>query len=217
MWYTSDTMCYSSTASFVAGAALSAAGVVTIKKSRTKNETVFAMIPLLFGAQQIIEGVVWLSFKNSWVFLNQVATYSYLTFAYILWPVIIPVSVGLVESDPERKKIIYTLQLVGALVSVYLLYFILTNPVSSRVINESIAYTAPQHFGVLLVGVYIFVICASCLFSSNKVINIFGVLAALSFSVTYYFYTTSFISVWCFFAAILSGIVYWYFRHNEHA
>ena len=38
--------------------------------------------------------------------------------------------------------------------------------------------------------------------------KVFGALALLSFGVAYYFYTTWFISVWCFFAAVLSVVIY---------
>ena len=38
-----------------------------------------------------------------------------------------------------------------------------------------------------------------------------GDTALLSFGAVYYFYATWFISVWCFFAALLSGIVYLHF------
>ena len=49
-------MCFSATASFTVGVVLSVIGVVTIKMTRRKEEIPFAMIPLLFGIQQFIEG-----------------------------------------------------------------------------------------------------------------------------------------------------------------
>lgn len=59
---------------------------------------------------------------------------------------------------------------------------------------------------------YLMATCASFLFSSHKIMNILGVFVAVSFAITYYFYTASYVSVWCFFAAILSVVVYLYFR-----
>jgi len=44
-------MCFSATASFVAGSALSAVGVATVKKAKRKTEIPFALIPLLFGVR----------------------------------------------------------------------------------------------------------------------------------------------------------------------
>jgi branched-subunit amino acid permease len=56
-------MCLSATASFIAGVSLSVLGVATVKKAERKAEIPFAMIPLLFGTQQIVEGMLWLSFR----------------------------------------------------------------------------------------------------------------------------------------------------------
>jgi hypothetical protein len=42
-------------------------------------------------------------------------------------------------------------------------------------------------------------------------VKVFGVLALLSFAAAYFFYAIWFISVWCFFAALLSAVVYLHF------
>lgn len=205
-------MCFSATASFVAGTALSAVGVVTLKKANTNRQLPFASIPLLFGVQQFIEGFVWLSFQYGTTFINQFSTYAYLGFAYVLWPSFVPFAVCLLESDPTRKRILYAFQALGIGISLYLLYFTIRYPMISRVANESIAYTMPPNAGMLVVGLYTLAVGASCLFSSSKIINFFGILTILFLGTTYYFYTASYVSVWCFSAAILSVAVYLYFR-----
>ena len=50
-------MCFSATASFVAEFSLSAVGLVALRKTTRKTEVRFALIPLWFGVQQIIEAV----------------------------------------------------------------------------------------------------------------------------------------------------------------
>lgn len=57
-------MCFSASASFIAGAALTATGVATLQMTARKAEIPFATIPLLFGLQQITEGLIWLSFRT---------------------------------------------------------------------------------------------------------------------------------------------------------
>ena len=49
-------MCFSAPASFIAGTALSVIGVAALKRTESKSEIPFALIPLLFGIQQLIEG-----------------------------------------------------------------------------------------------------------------------------------------------------------------
>jgi hypothetical protein len=62
-------------ASFIAGASLSAVGVVTLKKAETKAELPFAMIPMLFGIQQLTEGIIWLTFRYNAPLLKETTTY----------------------------------------------------------------------------------------------------------------------------------------------
>ena len=205
-------MCFSATASFVAGAALSAAGVVILSEAKTKKDLPIASIPLLFGVQQIIEGGVWLSFQYGFSFLNQIATYSFVFFGYVVWPILVPFSVGLLETDILRKKILHVFQFVGTTIGLYLLYFIVQNPITSQIINKSIAYSMPEKHGLLLVGMYVSATCVSCLFSSHRIINLLGGLAILSLAIAYYFFNASYVSVWCFLAAILSIVVYLYFK-----
>lgn len=208
-------MCFSAEASFVVGVALSGAGIATIKKVKIKKELPFAMIPFLFGIQQIVEGVLWLSFQYGLPLLNHIATFVFMGFAYVFWPIYVPFSIGLLESDPDRKKILHIIQCIGLAVALYLLFFILNNPAISQVVNKSIIYTMPAQYGVLLVGMYLVATCVSCLFSSHRIINIFGVLIGISFALTYYFYTASYVSVWCFFSAVLSVVVYVYLLNSK--
>lgn len=49
--------------------------------------------------------------------------------------------------------------------------------------------------------------CISPMVSSHPAVNGFGAAALLSFIASYLLYETWFISVWCFFAALLSAIV----------
>lgn len=208
-------MCFSATASFVAGAALSATGAVTIKKTRNKRDIPFAAIPLLFGVQQGIEGLVWLSFKYGMPVLNQISSYAFMLFAYVLWPSFVPFAIRSLEVDPHRKQILAVFQGLGMGVSLYLLYFIVSHPVVSHIVNKSIVYPMPTEYGPLIMGLYLLATCVSCFFSSSKIINILGTLIAVSFGAAYYFYTASFASTWCFFSAVLSLAIYWYFKSTK--
>jgi hypothetical protein len=46
-------------------------------------------------------------------------------------------------------------------------------------------------------------------------VRIFGALITFSLAITYFFYSAWFISVWCFFAALLSGSVFLHFRGRQ--
>jgi len=208
-------MCFSATASFVAGGALSAAGVLTATKAKTKKELPFAMVPLLFGIQQLAEGFVWVSLSSHAATLNLVATYIFSLFAFVVWPIYVPFAVGLLETVQWRKKAIYVFQAAGLAVGVYLLYSHTLSLVTSEIVSKHVVYNNSHFYGLTVMLLYFGATIVSCLFSSKRIINVFGVLAFLFALIAYWFYTSAFVSVWCFFAAVLSLIVYWYFRSDS--
>lgn len=207
-------MCFSASASFIAGGILSAVGVVTIKKTEKKSEIPFASIPLLFGIQQIIEGVIWLTFHNHAPELNIAMTFIYSVFSHVLWPIFVPFSILLLEPVRWRKKVMFTLWIGGTVVGLYLFYNLFAFPITSRVEDHHIVYFSPHFFIYTVMGIYVAATCVSSMFSSHRIIKFFGVMALVAFTISYLFYKIYLVSVWCFFAAILSIIIYGYFRNK---
>jgi hypothetical protein len=209
-------MCFSAGASFLAGGTLSVIGGATLKKTKTLQEKPFASIPLLFGVQQAIEGMLWLAFQYNLLLLQSVTTFLFSFFAYAFWPAFIPFAVRLLETDNHRKKALSVFLTVGSAVSLYLLYYIIRYPVTSEIMHHSIAYTQTVPFGTQMFWVYAIAGVGSCFISSHRPINLFGVLLFFSIVISYHFYSMNFVSVWCFFAAILSGVIYFFFA-SKHA
>ncbi len=208
-------MCFSAAASFAAGGALGVVGGLTIAQVKKKTELPFASIPLLFGIQQAIEGAVWVSFGSPVV--NTVATYAYSMFSHVLWPIFVPVSILLMETEPIRKKILSLFSFLGLAVGGYLLYFIIADPVTAHIVNNSIAYHSPHLYVYLVMALYLVATCGSCFVSSHRTINLFGAVLLVSFAVAAWFFTETFFSVWCFFAAILSVIIYVHFIRKRRS
>lgn len=206
-------MCFTPTVSFVAGGAIGAIGILTLKKARTKSELPLASIPLLFAAQQLTEGVLWLSFD--YPMLLAVTTYIYSLFSHVLWPFFIPLSIFLIEKNSLRKKFLSFFLVIGILVALYQLFFVITDPVTAQITNNSIQYNYHHHYPELTMILYFIAVTAGCLFSSKKILQLLGVAIGVSFFVAWWAYSATFFSVWCFFAAILSVIIYWYFWDRE--
>lgn len=203
-------MCFSATASFAAGTVLSAIGVATVARAERKSDKVFAAIPLFFGIQQLTEGVIWLSFGSPQVL--GAMTFVFLLFSHVIWPTLIPLAVFLMERGPWRRRVLAVCIAVGAVVSAYFLYYLLKEQVRPEVLNKCIAYVSPHFSKIFVLSPYTVATCASCLVSSHRFVNLFGVVVFLSALVAYQFYEIAFISVWCFFAAILSLVIYAHFR-----
>jgi hypothetical protein len=204
-------MCFSATASFTAGAVLSVMGVATLRLTRRKAEIPFAAIPMLFGIQQIVEGLLWLSFRFGTPQLTVVTTYLFSIFSHVLWPIFVPFSIGLLETVPWRRKAIWGFQAVGLLVGLYLLYMLIDFPVTA-VAAKNIVYVSPHFYKVPVMLLYLAATCVGCFFSSDATIRLFGALALALFVLAYGFFTIALFSVWCFFAAVLSSIIYVHFR-----
>jgi len=180
-----------------------------------RAEIPFAMIPLLFGLQQITEGLIWLSFRSPTPWHNAIPTLVYSLFSHVLWPIFVPFAVGLLEPVSWRRKALAACQIAGAGGGLYLLYFIIQFPVTSRVLGKHIVYESPHFYIVAVMFFYLIATCVSSLLSSRRIIQVFGASSLVAFVAAYIIHVATFVSVWCFFAAVLSFIVYFYFRHER--
>ncbi len=204
-------MCFSPTASFTAGTTLAVVGVLTLRKSRGARELPLALVPLLFGLQQITEGAVWVSLGRDLPVLQTWATYLYSMFSHVVWPILIPFAILLVEPRIWRRRVLSAFVVLGLSVGLYLLFFIVRFPVTARVRGDSVAYDSPHFYlAAVLVG-YLTATCISGLFSSHWCIKVFGVLAFVLAVVAAVVSIKTFVSVWCFYAAVLSLLVYVHF------
>ena len=212
-------MCFSATASFSASAVLLGLGTLTLKSARRPRELPFAAIPLLFAIQQLSEGVIWLTFSYGAPQVNAVMTHVYSFFSHVLWPVYVPVAVLLIEPPGRRRRALVVFVAAGVAVGAYLLYILVAYPVVSRPTAQHIEYVSPHFYAAAVMTLYLMSITFSLFLSTHRTVKIFGVLALSSFAAAYFFYATWFISVWCFFAAVLSAVVYLHFvlrsaKHN---
>lgn len=211
-------MCFSATASFSAGAVLLGIGTLTVRSALATGQRRalwFAAIPVLFAVQQLIEGVIWLTFTEEAARLNAVMTHVYSFFSHVLWPVYVPVAVLLMEPAAWRRRALIAFVAAGAAVGAYLLYVLVAFPVVARPTGQHIEYDSPHFFAAVTMTLYLLSTAFSPLLSTHRMVGVFGVLALLSFGAAYAFYATWFISVWCFFAALLSVVVYLHFGVRE--
>ncbi len=203
-------MCFSATASFTASAVLSAAGVASIKKAPRKRDQFIAAIPLLFGIQQFFEGMIWMFPDHPSYSMFFVV--GFLFFAAVVWPFYIPLAVWSHEPDPERKKSLRVLVVVGAIGALYMFTLGILQPVTLSFYDQSVHYSIPDPIGVWGILMYIMVIICSFLLSTKPFLHWFGlsILFAAWFSWT--IYNVTFTSVWCFFSALLSLAIYFYIQ-----
>lgn len=204
-------MCFSATASFSAGIVLLGIGTLTLKAARQPRELAFAAIPLLFAIQQLSEGVIWLTFRYNAPQLNVAMTYLYSFFSHVLWPIYVPIAVLLIEPLHWRRMVLLAFVATGLAAGLYLLQILLTFSVVSQSTDQHMEYVSPHFFAATVMTLYLLATTVSAMFSYHRLVKVFGVLALMSFGAAYFFYARWFISVWCFFAALLSAVIYLHF------
>ncbi len=216
-------MCFSATACFSAGTVLVPAGLYCLTRAYKgdKRFLAFAAFPLLFGLQQIIEGILWIALENQSDFGVQAAGTAYLLFAYFLWPFFVPLSALLVETSTLRKNVFLIFSGVGFVFGASLYMPLLFTPdwLSVTTVKDSILYSPTLVYDEMVSRTtvrvfYACIVAVPLLFSSIKTVRHFGILIFLSVVLSAIYFRYAFVSVWCFFAAILSAYVI-YLIHRE--
>ncbi len=208
-------MCFSATASFSAATVIGSIGVATYKKCKHREMKFLASIPFLFAMQQVAEGFVWLSFTQSkFQGLQPSATIAFLFFAWVLWPILIPFSVYQSEAKGKKRDIIFYLFLLGCLTGAHSLYNLYAgNPqplINDFHIDYILNYTSFElKFQSIQQMAYVFVTVIPLFLSSLKGAKVLATGNFFALVLAYVFFKHSLPSTWCFFAAILSGIIWW--------
>lgn len=208
-------MCFSASASFLVGTSLLAVGAATLNQTVRRSELPFAAIPLLFGVQQIVEGGIWLGLGFELPVPTQLLTQVYALFSHVLWPIYVPMAILLLEPEPARRRINLVFIWAGAAAALYLLHVLIRFPLRAALVGGHIQYQSPHDYALIVMAAYLAATCLSLLFSNHRTVEALGFVVLLSCIAAYVFYALWFISVWCFFAALLSGMVHLYFRHRR--
>ena len=208
-------MCFSATASFGLGVVLVGAGVLQLSAKRltfSDPRFLFSCIPILFGIQQISEGFIWLSITyKTWIDWKMPSLYVYLIFAQVIWPFLVPFSFFSMETDPKRKKFQSALTVIGGISSICLIFYLLFYPVHISSSNHHLVYRLNTFNNPLIIsGIYYFVPTVIPAFVSSRPRSfLFGIFVLITYLVSKVLFPTAFISVWCYFAALLSLSIYW--------
>ncbi len=204
-------MCFSATASFTTAGVLSVLGARSIILAARQRPHVYgyAAIPLLFAVQQFAEGMVWISLPNNPEMAHADAIL-FLYFAFILWPLWVPNMLLPLEQDRWRIYALKILAVCGALFSATALYMGIYHQFTVEILHHSIAYhfSIPawaEKYGLLF---YLVPMALPWFVSSKRILHLFGLLGLVSMTISYWWWQHTFTSVWCFFVALLSTLVW---------
>jgi hypothetical protein len=216
-------MCFSAEASFAAGTVLLPAGAYCLYAAARKrpNSLPLAAVPVFFAVQQAAEGVVWLGLHHGDAGLTRAASLAFLFFALAFWPFWIALQAAVAEASTVRRRLLVGLAVLNT-VWFWVLYFpLLTGPESllrTEVVHHSIQYSYPDLAVYqfvprpLLRVLYVLAVGAPLLVASGAWGRLPGLVLAASAVVSAVVFEYAFVSVWCFFAAVLSAYLCVVFR-----
>jgi hypothetical protein len=208
-------MCFSPEADAVVGGIVIVVGVDALRHVRTPNQLPLASLPLLFGLHQMSEAFVWWGLQGDVAHVvERVALWAYLLVAFAALPVLIPVAVGLIERSPVRRRIIIGFGVLGAAVGVALLAALFRGPIHTVIDGRHIAYDVDAlHFGAQLTALYVIATCGALLACSYRDIATIGALNLIVVPLLMGLTINGFVSLWCFWAAIVSILIARHLRH----
>jgi len=203
-------MCFSTTASFGASAILAIVGIASLKKVQTSSQLMFALIPIIFSIQQLTEAFVWISLTNpNYRHCQHIPIYIFVFFAQVLWTLWVPLSFFLIEKNIKRKSILLGLVAIGSAISIFHFYNLIFFNVNAAITPFHIFYDLdfPLRNNLIMESLYLICIIIPPLISSIKRTSMLGILLSASFLITKLYFNDYIISVWCFFAALISVLV----------
>ncbi len=217
-------MCFSATASFVAAGMTGVIGLVTLSRVPSIRHVPFATIPMIFGIQQLVEGLIWLRLEAGHAVGGLPSVYAF--FAEALWPLLIPISLFLIEPGTLRRYAMLGLASLGTLFfiafSVVALNSLYVAEIEGDCIRYSICFEWSSRYSFYpfstarmiqvsglswLVLPYGLTTIGALLLASRPSIRWFGYTSSFGLVLALLVQRTALISIWCFFAAIAAILV----------
>lgn len=212
-------MCFSATASFTASAAIGVVAAVCLRQAKNPGGYLVACMPLSFSVQQAVEGVLWMALMHpayrQW---QGAATFGFLLFAQVVWPLLVPLMVWALEKEERKKNLLALFLVPGGAIGLYFLWSLFAYPATPLIISHHIKYrlNIPGYNNAAATGVYLIATIIPPLISGHRPVRWLGMILLVSMLATHLFYTGLLISVWCFFAALLSVVCVLIIRYLNH-
>lgn len=213
-------MCLSAPVSFTAAALLIPAGGFTVFQAwrLDRRYAPLAALPVLLGLQQLAEGMIWVAGAGQAMDAAELYSLVYMFFAWIAWPVWIPVSVYFLE-PPRRRTPYLVFAIAGGMLGgvQYLPYLAHDGWLQVSLLPHAIRYSDTEILDAI-VGrpltylAYVTLLIAPLLLATDRRVKIFGVLVALVLAITVGFFQWAYISVFCFGGAVVSAYLLWVMR-----
>jgi hypothetical protein len=202
-------VCFSPQGDLAGGLVVTTIGIDACRHLRGRsNYLLLAATPLVLGAHQIDESLVWWGLQGHVPHLaGRIAMWIYLVIAFVVVPILVPLAILRLQPTARRQLVIAPFVVLGAAVAADLLATMLRGPVTVKLGSYHLAYSIGLEHGLVVIGLYIVATCGSLLFSGYRHILIFGLANVVAVAILARLTADGFASLWCFYAALASGAI----------
>ncbi|MEV6618575.1 DUF6629 family protein [Streptomyces sp. NPDC051051] len=194
-------MCGSATADLLAGAGITAVGAACVARVRRVRDLPLAALPLLLGAHQIVEAMVWNADGG-----GVPATVTWAVIALPLPAVWVPAGVWC-AAPPRTRRGLGCVLAVGVATAAGLAYVPAVGPVTAEIRGHTIGYASDLPRPALLVVGYLPATVGSLLLSGDRRLLVLGIFVAVGALICWTLWRLEFVSTWCAFAAVCSVLL----------
>lgn len=209
-------MCYSPEADLIAGLVVGAVGIDALRHADRPRDTALAGVPIIFATHQLIEAFAWWGLEGRVSpGLGEAAVLAFLVIAFGLVPVIVPYALMSSEPDPRRRSRMLPFVVLGAGVSVVLLFGLIVYPHGAEIGGRYIAYETTTPGGGVTAALYGLAVCVPLLLSSHRRLFVFGVANVAALVALSIMLSAGLISLWCIWAAVWSIVIARHLRESS--
>lgn len=181
-------MCGSATADLLAGAGVTAVGVACVARVRRVRDLPLAALPLLLGAHQIVEAMVWNAGGG-----GGPATVAWAVIALPLLAVWVPAGVWC-AAPPRTRRRLGPVLTIGVATAAGLAYGLAAGPVTAEIRGHTIGYVTDLSHPVPLVAGYLLATVGSLLLSGDRRLLVLGVFVAVGALICWTLWRLEFVS-----------------------
>lgn len=209
-------MCFSASANFVGSAVLGAIGVATVAEVKHRRELLFAAMPCLFALHQFTEGFVWLSLGHKLPpIVAHDAGAAFVLYAQGFLPFLLPLSVLLIEPTRGKRRRMLGFTILGGALMVYLLWGLIAYPLQVSAGDNGIVYVNRITTTTLVAVLYVLATCGALFFSGFRLLVLLAWLNMVGLLTVMVVRRLEFTSIWCAYAAVISAVIYFFFRRSR--
>ncbi len=200
-------------ADLVAGGVITAIGALSVGNTRRARDLPLAALPLVLGAHQLIESVVWRNADADGMGTMDGVTHSVGGTAVLLWaiiafpllPAFVPLAVMCAANSWARLRIL-PFAAIGLASSAVLAYALASGPVTATPVGHTMRYGI-HHVPletVVVVG-YLVATLGALLGSDQQEIRLLGFVAGVGALICFVLWEDAFASSWCAVAAVCTA------------